>query len=290
MGKTLVIRGADFSEVAIGHVDIPRELSAVAKAWIAASGNTGLTDAQKFAIDDFITAIGVGIDNSVYSKIDRLWLPMLSADKAHSLIDYKNDYANAIESMTENSKNSFDSYAGFENHGLKISTAPEGTASMIVVDNSYVFNSQDYSLFQFNTTEYGTRGSGSLVLSGIGDKTNAYKRFGQTLTTTALSNKFLSNTALNSDNVNGFRLPHLRGGSSNSESLKILVSDGTLSTQTAVASENLTGIAILRGAAAYCNAGTTASYGAYIVGKAMTDEQVSTLRTAIDALFAAINV
>lgn len=290
MGKTLVINGADFSEVAIGHIDLPRELSTIAKAWINASGNTSLTDMQKYAIDDFISAIGVDEENSVFSKIDRLWLPMLSADKAHSLIDYKNNYANAISSMTQDSKNSFDSYAGFENHGLRISTAPNGDVPMIVADNDYTFNTQNVTFFQFNTVQYDTHTESDVVyMEGIGDKSSSYKTFRQVLTSSALQNYFLSRSNLVYDTSNGFRLPHLRGVSSNSENLKVLLSNNTLSSQSAVTSENLTGIGILRNDVPYCYPLTSKPIGAYIVGKAMSDEEVITLSTAIDALFDIIN-
>lgn len=288
MGKTLVINGADFSAVSIGRVELPRELSDTALAWINASGNTGLTDEQKFAIDDFITAIGFDVVGSVYSKIDRLWLPMIAGDKAHSLVDYKNGYINAYTSMPQTSKTSFDDNVSFASHGLKVTQ--DGTArAQLIVDSDYTFNSQDCSFFMFNTEDYATLAAGQTKeTSGIGDTSSINKRFGMILTSTAFQNKFLSGTALFYDTKSGFREPHLHGVASNSTGISLLYSDGTFHSSEAVASETLTGISILRGPAAYLNNDATPSYGALIVGKYMTNENITTLRTAIDTLFAAI--
>lgn len=288
MGKTLVINGADFSAVSIGRVELPRELSDTALAWINASGNTGLTDEQKFAIDDFITAIGVDSVGSVYSKIDRLWLPMLAGDKAHSLVDYKNGYTDAYTSMPQTSKTSFDDNVSFASHGLKVTQ--DGTArAQVIVDSDYTFNSQDCSFFMFNTEDYATLASGSKDTSGIGNISSpVYKRFGMTLTSSALQNHFLSGTALFYDTKSGFREPHLHGVASNSTGISLLYSDGTFRSSEAVTSETLTGISILRGTAAYLNNDATPSYGAFIVGKYMTNENITTLKTAVETLFAAI--
>lgn len=289
MGKTLVINGADFSAVSIGKVELPKELSATALAWIEASGNTGLTNEQKFAIDDFITAIGVDSVGSVYSKIDRLWLPMLAGDKAHSLVDYKNGYIDAYTSMPETSKTSFDDNVSFANHGLKV-TQDGSARTNVIVDSDYTFNSQDCSFFMFNTEDYATLASGSSKeVSGIGNiSAPNHKRFGMLLTSSSLQDRFLSSTILIVDTKSGFREPHLRGAASNSMGISLLYSDGTFGSSEAVTSETLTGISILRGPAPYLNDAATPSYGAFIVGKYMTNENITTLRTALDTLFAAI--
>lgn len=288
MGKTLVINGADFSSVSIGKVELPRELSAIALEWIDASGNTGLTDEQKFAIDDFITAIGFDVAGSVYSKIDRLWLPMIAGDKAHSLVDYKNGYTDAYTSMPQTSKTSFDDNVSFVNNGLK-ATQSEGAKAQLIVDSNYTFNSQDCSFFMFNTEDYATLAAGqSKDACGIGDISSVNKRFGIVLAPSSLQNKFLSSTVLFSDTKSGFREPHLHGVASNSTGISLLYSDGTFGSSAAVTSETLTGISILRGAATYLSVDGAPSYGAFIVGKYMTNENITTLRTALDTLFAAI--
>lgn len=288
MGKTLIINGADFSAVSIGKVELPRELSETALAWIEASGNTSLTDEQKFAIDDFITAVGVDRVGSIWSKIDRLWLPMIAGDKAHSLVDYKNGYIDAYTSMPQTSKTSFDNNVSFVNHGLKV-TQDGSSREKIIVDSDYTFNSQDCSFFMFNTENYATLASGqNKDASGIGDSSSVNKRFGIVLTSTALQQKFLSSVLLTSDTKSGFREPHLHGVASDSTGLSILYSNGTFYSSEAITSETLTGISILRAPAAYLSDSATPSYGAFIVGKYMTNENITTLRTALNTLFAAI--
>lgn len=289
MGKTLVINGADFSAVSIGKVELPRELSGTALAWIEASGNTGLTDVQKYAIDDFITAIGVDSVGSMWDKIDRLWLPMIAGDKAHSLVDYKNEYIDGYTSMPQTSKTSFDDNVSFANHGLKV-TQDGSARAQIIVDSDYTFNSQDCSFFMFNSEDYATIASGqSKEVSGIGNISSPNnKRFAMVLTSSAIQIKFLSSTVLTNDTKRGFREPHLRGVTSNSTGISLLYSDGTFESSAAVESETLTGISILRGPAPYLNDNATPSYGAFIVGKYMTNENIATLRTALDTLFAAI--
>lgn len=57
---------------------------------IAASGNSSMTDAQKLALNHFFYQIGaVKGQNSVYTKIYSMVLPLLASDSEHALYDYK---------------------------------------------------------------------------------------------------------------------------------------------------------------------------------------------------------
>lgn len=56
---------------------------------IAASGNTSMTDAQKYALNHFFYQLGAVDNSALWSKIDGIILPFLANDAAHSIVDYK---------------------------------------------------------------------------------------------------------------------------------------------------------------------------------------------------------
>lgn len=84
----ITLKGADFSADNIGQVELERTLNAYTLAAIEASGNTGMTDTQKFALDDLFIAMGVDGSNNVMSKIRKLYIPMLATEVANALINY----------------------------------------------------------------------------------------------------------------------------------------------------------------------------------------------------------
>ena len=277
MGKTLIINGADFSSVSIGTVKLPRELSDTALEWIAASGNSGLSDTQKFAVDDFITSIGVGVVDSIYSKIDKLFLPMLASDLGHSLIDYANNY----ESPTPANINNLE----FRSHGVGVSSNPTDVYA-VVLDSAYVIDAQDCSVFMMNSETYPSLTSGSKNRGGVGSKTtNMQYRVQQT--STALIGFAFSTTELREANPNF--TPKMVGCVGTTNSMKILDSKGELNTQTAV-SGTCTGLSITQYNGNRHVDADSPAMGAYIIGKAMSDTDVLGLKSAIEALFAAINV
>lgn len=57
--------------------------------YIEASGNTGMTDAQKYAVAEFFGSLGAKSSGGIWSKIKYLYLPLLCADVSKSLVDYK---------------------------------------------------------------------------------------------------------------------------------------------------------------------------------------------------------
>lgn len=291
MGKTLIIKGADFSSVSIGQVELPRELSATALAWIEASNNSGFTDAQKYAIDDFITAIGVGSQGSIYSKIDRLWLPFLSADKAHSLVDYKSD-GYVTPTLNETSQATWDNDVTFSNYGLK-ATSGNDTDSAPIIDSSLSIDFQNVSMFILNTLEFPTLGTGETAIhAGIG-AAKVYNRYlfkasARTSIKYQINN---SSTPVYVDTSKNRRQVALTGFISTSEVLRIMVADGTMhDADSPLSAETISdaGIRILR-INGYKIQEDSIPHGAYIVAKALTNTEATTLKSAVETLFAAIS-
>lgn len=286
MGKTLVINGADFSAVSIGRVELPRELSETALAWINASGNSSLTDTQKFAIDDFIEAIGVNKQDSVWSKIGKLWLPLLALDKEHSLVDYKNNYELPVIST---GADSFENKVVFRNHGLATTNVLSSDRSP-VLDATYSIDTQNCSLFILNTEQYSEVQAGSTKIRGGLGNTGVYKSLHMTQSGTAMIMQCFSSSIKHYDTSSDRFNYKLRGAIGSAGGLKFLQADGTISTESAVASELLTGITILNSTSDRLIPDDDVAKGAFIVGTTMTEQEITTLKTAVETLFAAINV
>lgn len=278
MGKTLIINGADFSGVSIGKVVLPRELSSKAIEWIEASGNNELTNTQKFAIDDFITAIGVETDNSVWSKLDKMFLPMLANDLGHSLIDYKNNYVAASPANINN--------LVYRNHGVAPSSNPVDIYA-VYLDTAYLINCQNCSLFMMNSEPYSTLAAGSSAnRGGIGSQTtNMQYRMQQTPTA---MRRYAFSTTYDTE-VTPNLTPKLTGCIGTSGAMKILDSKGSLITQSPV-NNSFTGLSIMQYNGNRLVDATGPAIGVYIAGKALSTEEVTLLKTAVEELFSAINV
>lgn len=87
----LVLKNADFSENNLGQVDIPRELSQFTLDAIEASGNTTMTNAQKIVLDELFLAMGAGTQDSVMSKMRKVYLPIIAGDLSKALVNYADD-------------------------------------------------------------------------------------------------------------------------------------------------------------------------------------------------------
>lgn len=58
---------------------------------IIKSGNTSMTDEQKYALNHFFYAIGAIDNNTTWSKVRTLFLPVISSNLDTAILDYKND-------------------------------------------------------------------------------------------------------------------------------------------------------------------------------------------------------
>lgn len=280
MGSTIIIKKADFSSVSIGHVDIPRELSEDTLAWIALSGNTTMTNEQKYALDDFITTLKT---SSVYNKIDKMHLPLLASDKTHALVDYKNKKDDAIQAL-------LDVYT-FRNHGILSETAVANTPK---IDPDYQRSISDISLYCFATEGMSEVNVGTLDYfnSVGGDHSNSVEL------TTYKDNYAVqircnidgdANRMVNDETAAKFS-PGFFGFSINGDTIMYMKRDGSIKSNSAGAYTD----AVHKG---YSLLGLNknshvqhAATGAFIVGSALTNEEATLLRNAIVTLATALGV
>lgn len=284
MGKTIIIPGADFSAVAVEQIDVPQEINDVTLAWISASGNT-LTDAQQTALNNLVIALGANNNSGIWTKIDKLFLPMLAADKAHALLDYKLATP-AAPTLDTDSQASWDDNIEFVNHGLK-STIESGTVAVpIIVDATYTIDTQNFSLFFLNSEAYGTVSS-STGRGGLGCPSTLNKSFFKTQTGAGAVLYFAMDTS--EIGRESTLTPSLTGVIGTSDACTVIMPT-TTGTKEAKTQETLTGLAVMNmNAANRLVYNTDAAKGAFIAGKAMTVAEAQTLQSVVNALFAAIN-
>lgn len=290
MGKTLIINGADFSAVKVGDVEIPRVYQQMTLDWIAASGNS-FTDAQKEALDDLVLAL-IANNRTLWNKLDRIWLPMIAIDKAHSLYEYKNG-VNSYSSMNTSNQRTFDDSVGFGNLGV-YPTATSSTHAPII-DSSYSLDTKDCSMFILNTQSYPTL-TATQIKATIGtnntssDTGGVCVLFMQTFANDTMRIGFPTSAASDYiQSTNAEKTPSLRGIISNSEGRKALFSDGIKSIGAALEQSNtISGIVLLNGANPFMSYVDTTPKGAAIVGKALTDDEALTLQSRVNALAVAM--
>lgn len=79
---------------------------------ITASGNSAMTDAQKWALNHFFYELGVfSVDtNTIWNKLESVVMPILATDVNHCSIDYKDNHAYGYSAHKQ--------YIGFSNNGI----------------------------------------------------------------------------------------------------------------------------------------------------------------------------
>lgn len=281
MGKALVIQGANFSSVAIGHVDIPRELSEEAKRWIAASGNTSMSDVQKFAVDTFITETA-----SLKSKIHKLYLPMLANGVNKSLVNYA--------TLADDAPRGIFDYLDYESGGI----CSKGTSYLdfkTITMNAGVW-SNDLSIFVCHTKDLAPIASGTSDMPVVGLGTAATDRaiyFSRQYTsrfafcadidrTVQLDiTKFINDTSA------VFLAKGVRGVIFGEASYTGMKNDGTFGAMeypTGVTHKAHTRLCLMSTGALSGFCESNVPYGMIFVGKQMTKQEATILKTATEAL------
>lgn len=86
----IVIKNADYSAKNLGKVEVKKVLNPFTLSAIEASGNTLMTDEQKSALDTFFENVGAfGSENSIWSKLDKVYIPFLCSSLSNACINYK---------------------------------------------------------------------------------------------------------------------------------------------------------------------------------------------------------
>lgn len=283
MGKALIIKGADFSAVSVEKIEIERELSGLASAWIAASGNVSMSNEQKFAVDDFVLAT-----SKFLVKFKKIYLSFLSEGLANSLINYGDIKLN------NDAPFNFSTFVGYKNKGIYSKGGSSSDRISIEIEE---LSSNNLSLFTLNTEELTPISSGSTVelpAIGIGTSANDRAAFNSTQTAAAyrinaIINGYLRDTSYNINDTTDGRLGiALRGVVFGQTSAKGLLSDG--STIEVVYPADLTHnshteLSILGNRALTTLSASELSIGAMFVGEALTDNETVILKNAIEKLF-----
>lgn len=99
---------------------------------ITASGNSSMTDTQKWALNHFFYEIGAIADNTLWSKVKCLLIPMICGDNASTAFT---DYvSNTVHAATPGDPDN-----AFTNHGINTTT------SMAIGTTVFTGNSNDLS-------------------------------------------------------------------------------------------------------------------------------------------------
>lgn len=290
MGKTLIINGADFSAVKVGNVEVPRVYQQKTLDWIAASGNT-FTDAQKEALDDLVLEL-MANNSALWNKLDRIWLPMIAVDKAHSLYEYKNE-VNSYESMNATNQGTFNNSVGFGNLGIY----PTGTSSTKapIIDSSLSIDTKNVSMFTLNTQAYPDV-SASLIRTSVGtnngsnDPGGVCVSFKQSLPSGIMKIGYPNSSGGLAQSTGVEQIPSLRGTISDNSSRRALFFEDIKTIGSALETSNtIANIVILSSSNIYMPSGDKTPMGAAIIGKAVTDNEALSLQEKVNALLSAMS-
>lgn len=131
---------ADYSAVSIGIVDIPVELGETTKE-VLAKYTKSLTNKQKGVFDAFVCKL---VDNGLWDRIDRLYLPLLAGTPSEALYDYA---ANEEHSVAADN-----GFYVIGNSGLKVDPdAANKTAVPIRSGQEGVYNTVKFLSLKKNT-------------------------------------------------------------------------------------------------------------------------------------------
>jgi len=143
----------------VNNPDLPvlEEMQQFTLDAIAASGNNNMTDAQKWALNNFFISIGAPGNTGVFAKTKGLFLPLICNDNINkAMYDYKNSTLYSV-----NEGIAFDS-----NHGL---TAVDASSTNIFNNNTFQFadgRSDDLYLAVGVTGSYA---NGTYFKTAVGD-------------------------------------------------------------------------------------------------------------------------
>lgn len=275
----VVLKTADFSANNLGQIIVPEEINPFTYGAIAASGNT-FTNEQTQAINTFFKTIGAFDDSGVFSKIDLLYLPMLAVDVTKALVNYKD---NSVITVS-------DTRYSLRNKGL---AAKSGGSGDYVYKDSFFVDISDMSFFAFTTEQFPSMASdlynGILMLN---NSVWVLSQFGQ-LNAAAVRMKFMKDSTtnllspadFNAANNNGFYGMSINNGN------VIAVASGTSYNSTITLPATTEYTLKLYPMASYASGSLSvnaAAEGAIFIGKYMSAEDITILKTAVSTLYSAL--
>lgn len=280
MGTTLIIKGADFSSVAIGHVDIPKEISEEAKKWITASGNSTMSSEQKMAVDEFINAT-----SELKGKIYKMYIPMIANNISNSLVNYV--------TLTNDTPEGFGDCVEYSDGGIK-SKCSSSVIKRITMDEQVASN--NLSIFVCHTKDIEPIQSGSIIFPIVGFGTTTTGRAIYYAIQTAsvfkpmfdINNKIAGNTAYHTADNSAKRLSRgVRGVIAGETSYTSLCNDGnfkTMSYPDGITHKSYDTLSVMTSPNMAAFSSNSTPYGMVVIGKQMTNEEANILKMATESL------
>lgn len=128
------------------------------KSAILSSGNS-FNDSQTLAIDSFFKAIGATEGTGIWSKLKKVYLPILAVDIHKAIVDYKLNHNDYQDIDTE--------YWELRSKGLVVKKNTTSTSSSILVSENENTDVYDFSCFAFNTEELKTSNDSTTRRSSV---------------------------------------------------------------------------------------------------------------------------
>lgn len=292
----MVIRldGADFSGNNLGKIYVG-VLDNFTKAAITASGNSSMTDGQKAALNTFFETLGAfGTASNIWSKLDKVYLPLIADDVANAMINYVDNSADTTPSSD---------YWQLRNRGIVGSFETRKADRLTYTKNNFFIDVLNWSVMTLSTENnssktirnlvyyMGANGSSRFViqdsLSSAGKRMMSFTGIAPSGSAQLLStadagfskNKALGFSVNSATNVTGITTDGTIIMSAGGSVLNSVVTETTSATYKPLCSANYSSDANQRS-----NNTSTAPYGAIIIGKRLTQAEMTTLKGAMEAL------
>lgn len=292
----MVIRldGADFSDNNLGKIYVG-VLDNFTKAAITASGNSSMTDGQKAALNTFFETLGAfGTASSIWSKLDKVYLPLIADDVANAMINYVDNSADTTPSSD---------YWQLRNHGIVGSFETRTADRLTYTKNNFFIDVLNWSVMTLSTENnstianrylayyMGTNGNsrfsifdslssaGNRLMNFVGITPSGSAQLLSTNDAGYSKNKALGFSVNNATDVTGIITDGTIITGAGGSVLNNVVTETTSATYKPLCSANYSADSNQRS-----NNSTTAPYGAIIIGKRLTQAELTTLKGAMEAL------
>lgn len=292
----MVIRldGADFSDNNLGKIYVG-VLDNFTKAAITASGNSSMTDGQKAALNTFFETLGAfGTASSIWSKLDKVYLPLIADDVANAMINYVDNSADTTPSSD---------YWQLRNRGIVGSFETRSADRLTYTKNNFFIDVLNLSVMTLSTENsssktvrylayyMGTNGSsrffiqdgltseGKRTMSFVGITPSGSAQLLATNDAGFSKNKALGFSVNSATDVTGITTDGTIKTSAGGAVLGNVVTETTSATYKPLCAANYSG-----DVNSASNGVNTAAYGAIVIGKRLTQAEMTTLKGAMEAL------
>lgn len=292
----MVIRldGADFSDNNLGKIYVG-VLDNFTKAAITASGNSSMTDGQKAALNTFFETLGAfGTASSIWSKLDKVYLPLIANDVANAMINYVDNSADTTPSSD---------YWQLRNHGIVGSFETRTQDRLTYTKNNFFIDMLNVSMFTLatenNTSQVmrgllnyqGSNGSSRFLiqdsLKSVGERLMSFTGIAPSGNATLLATGdvgFEKNKALGFSVNTATDVTNITSDGSFVTAAGGAVLNNVVTETTSATYKPLCVASYSADANQRSNNTLTAPYGAIIIGKRLTQAEMTTLKGAMEAL------